>query len=121
MRTKLAPLVAALGTLAAWACTSLTSPESPPLTGVIVQSGPGLWSGDTDGPFQIWVKEDPEERCGIIFRVDEDTRIYDSRGGRARRADADILSDGALVAVRYELVLTSCPGQSYAESVARTE
>jgi hypothetical protein len=61
------------------------------------------------------------EECGIIFSVDEDTWIGDSRNDLARRADVAILVDAASVAVWYELVLDSCPGQSHAGAVVRLE
>jgi hypothetical protein len=103
-------------------CTSSVGPESD-LRPEIVRVGPGLWSGQTDGPFQIQVVFDPDDGCGsgIIFTVDEGTLILDSRAraGQPIPAGQDILVVGARVSVAYTMVNQSCPGQSRAISVER--
>ena len=103
-------------------CTSSVQPE-PDLRPEIVRVGPGLWSGRTDGPFQIQVVFDPYDGCGagIIFTVDERTAIVDSRPGQAIPAVREILVVGAKVNVTHTLVNQSCPGQSYAIAVERLD
>jgi len=104
------------------ACTSSVQPN-PDLRPEIVRVGPGLWSGQTDGPFQIQVVFDPNDGCGrgIIFRIDDGTSILDSRGGQPVSASQEILVVGARVNVAYTLVNQSCPGQSWASSVERLQ
>jgi len=110
-------------TLAVSALAACTSPLLPDreaeLVGFVVRAGLGLWSGDTDGPFQVHVKVDPQEECGIIFTVDSTTSIADSRNGDPLQADRAILAEGATVAVWFDLVLESCPGQSWAQTIER--
>ncbi len=104
------------------ACGSLTAPEGDPqMIGEIVQVGQGLWSGNTDGPFQIHVKSDLDDECGIIFDIGDDTWIADSRSGITREAGLEILSEGATVELWFNSVLYSCPGQSHADAVNRIE
>jgi hypothetical protein len=67
------------------------------------------------------VKVDRDEECGVIYSIDDDTWIGDARAGHGRRADLDVLSDGATVSVWYESAHTSCPGQSRAQAVIRVE
>ena len=100
-------------------CGSPVLPEGDGvLAGPIVAAGPGLWG---DVPFQIHVKSDPQDECGIIFTVDSSSEIVDSRDGQPVTASAEILVEGALVAVWYTFVNHSCPGQSWAETVERLE
>jgi hypothetical protein len=98
------------------------------MVGEIVRAGQGLWSGRTDGPFQIHVKSDLNDECGIIFSADYDTAITDSRrwetdpsSWKTRAAGPEILSVGARVEVWYDFVLDSCPGQSHATTVNRIQ
>ena len=102
-------------------CRSPLLPEGDAgLVGPVVAAGQGLWSGSNDGPFQIHVKLDQDE-CGIIFTVDSSSRIVDSRDAKSVTASAEILVEGAIVAVWYDVVLHSCPGQSRAQTVERRE
>jgi hypothetical protein len=104
------------------ACGSPATPEGDPqLVGEIVRVGQGLWTADTDGPLQIHVKSDLNDECGIIFSIDDDTRIVDSRTGITKQSGLEILSQGAKVEVWFGWVLDSCPGQSHAEAVNRIE
>ena len=91
------------------------------MVGSVDAAGQGLWSGRNDGPFQIHVKSDQQDECGIIFTVDSSSRIVDSRDGKSVTASAEILVEGAIVAVWYDIVLDSCPGQSRAQTVERRE
>ncbi len=91
------------------------------LVGPIVAIGQGLWEGRRIGPFQIHVKSDWQDACGIIFTVDPLSRIVDSRDAKSVTASADILAEGAIVAVWFRDVLDSCPGQSRAQTVERRE
>ena len=91
------------------------------MIGEVVRAGPGLWSGAPNGPFQIHVKPDPQDDCGIIFSVDDGTWIGDSRRGPAVRSGIDILLEGARVEVWFDFVADSCPQQSRAEAVSRIE
>ncbi len=104
------------------ACTSSLEPL-PDLRPEIVRVGPGLWSGRTDGPFQIQVVFDPNDGCGrgIIFTVDSLTSILDSRAGQPMPTAQEVLVVGAKVNVTHTLVNQSCPGQSYAKSVERLD
>ena len=103
-------------------CRSPLLPEGDAgLVGPVVAAGQGLWSGRNDGPFQIHVKSDQQDECGIIFTVDSSSRIVDSRDGKSVTASAEILVEGAIVAVWYDIVLDSCPGQSRAQTVERRE
>ena len=103
-------------------CRSPLLPEGDAgLVGPVVAAGQGLWSGRNDGPFQIHVKSDQQDECGIIFTVDASSRIVDSRDGKSVTASAEILVEGAIVAVWYDIVLDSCPGQSRAQTVERRE
>ena len=102
------------------ACGSPSAPDGdPPMAGDIVRAGQGLWSGATGGPFQVHVKSDPGEECGIIFSIGDDTWIGDSRSGRTEAAGVGVLSEGARVEVWFRLVNDSCPGQSHAEAIKR--
>ena len=101
-------------------CISPVLPEGDGvLAGPVVAVGRGLWSHDDGGPFQIHVKSDPQDECGIIFTVDSSSEIVDSRDAESATASAEILVDGALVAVWFTFVNQSCPGQSRAETVER--
>ena len=103
-------------------CRSPLLPEGGAgLVGPLVAAGQGLWSGRNDGPFQIHVKSDQQDECGIIFTVDASSRIVDSRDRKSVTASAEILVEGAIVAVWYDIVLDSCPGQSRAQTVERRE
>ena len=103
-------------------CTSPLVPDrDAEIVGVIVRAGPGLWSRDAAGPFQVHVKDDPKGECGIVFTVDSRTSIVDSRKGARRSADQSVLTEGGSVAVWFDLVLDSCPGQSWAEAIERRE
>lgn len=103
-------------------CTSPLVPDRDAgLVGVIVRAGPGLWSGDPGGLFQVHVKADPQEECGIIFTIDSATSISDARSGGPRSADRSVLTEGARVAVWFDLVLESCPGQSWAQVIERRD
>ena len=111
--------------VAAWCLTSCGAPllleEDANLVGTIVTTGRGLWSGDEEGPFQIHVKANLGDECGIIFTVDSRSEIVDVRGGEPRSASSEILTMGARVAVWHGAVLESCPGQSFAEAVERLD
>lgn len=105
---------------AAMACSSPAAPEGDPLmVGDIVNTGHGLWGEDADGSFQIHVKADPTEECGVIFSVDDDTWIADARGGVTRIASEDVLTSGATVQLWFRIMRDSCPGQSHADAVKR--
>ena len=103
-------------------CRSPLLPEGDAkLVGPVVAAGQGLW-GSNDGPFQIHVKKsDQQDECGIIFTVDSSSRIVDSRDAKSATASTEILVEGAIVAVWYDLVADSCPGQSWAQTVERRE
>jgi len=104
------------------ACGSPATPEGDPqLVGEIVRAGQGLWSADADGPFQIHVKSELNDECGILFDIDDETWIGDSRSGITKQAGLETLSRGATVEVWFSWVLYSCPGQSHAEAVNRIE
>jgi len=115
-RTAAAVVVAVL----AVACSSPVPPE-PQANPEIVRVGPGLWSGRTDGPFQIQVDFGVDDPCGIIFTVDSRTSIVDLRSGQPLPATQEILVVGAKVSVTFTMVNQSCPGQSRADSVERLQ
>ncbi len=120
MRWRSVCLILALSVLPT--CGSPLVPEEDAgLVGVIVSAGHGLPNGTPGDPFQVHVKEEPEDECGIIFTVNSSTSIVDSRGGRSRSAGQSILSEGARVSVWFDLVLESCPGQSVAKTIERRD
>lgn len=102
------------------ACGSpLDVPEDATLVGEVVRAGHGLWSGNLDGPFQIHVKSDLAEECGVILSIDSDTAIFDSDRVVSLSSVADVLEVGATVALWFGLVDDSCPQQTHAQVVQR--
>ena len=104
-------LVALLMSLSA--CSDPVDPgPGPDMMGVVVRVGEGLWSGRPGPPFQVHVKTDPADECGIIFSIREETVVRDSLHLDVSDAAAEVLREGVRVAVWYGMVLESCPGQS---------
>ena len=102
------------------ACGSpLDVPEDATLVGEVVRVGHGLWSGNLDSPFQIHVKSDLAEECGVILSIDSDTAIFDSGRVVSLSSAADVLEVGATVALWFGLVADSCPQQTHAQVVQR--
>jgi hypothetical protein len=114
-------MIVAVGLFATCANSPLVPVREAELVGEIVGAGPGLWSGDETGALQVHVKEGLADACGIIFTVHSETLIADSRGGETRDASESILMEGAMVAVWFDYVQRSCPGQSRAEAIERRE
>lgn len=117
--SKIPALAAALLIAGAVACDSgMQAPEaSPAIEGEIVETGDRVSSVEADSSTLtlIWIKEDPADECGIVFRVTETTDLLigkqrgsreDLETGRTARAWTE---DGA--------VADSCPAQGGATSV----
>lgn len=112
-------LTAALLIAGAVACdSSLQAPDaSPAIEGEIVETGEqvSFVEADSSTLTLIWIKEDPADECGIVFRVVETTDLLigeqrgsreDLESGRTARAWTE---DGA--------VADSCPAQGVATTV----
>ena len=87
--------------------------------GEIVWSGHGRNSFDDTDMFLIHVKDPPDEECGIVFTVAPDALVRDSATGERLRDLPVVLAPGARVAVWYDFVFESCPGQSWTEAIER--
>ena len=97
------------------ACGGLTLPDrAPGIQGEIVGIGPGVPFGSAQA---MWVKETPDEACGIVFRTtDAEVVVRGGDGGLEPRATSD-LTLGMSVRVWFDAVAESCPGQSDAEVI----
>lgn len=97
------------------ACGSLTFPdEAPSIQGDIVGIGDDTPFG---GATTIWVKEDPDDPCGVVFGTDEafiGRRLSD---GEVREIDFDQLAIGQTVRVWSGPIAESCPGQGSADAI----
>jgi len=96
-------------------CGSITFPErTPTVLGEIVGIGDGTPLG---GATTIWVKEDPDEACGIVFQTDK-TFIGDRLdSGLIRQRDFDQLALGQRVRVWAGAIAESCPAQGSAGAI----
>lgn len=96
-------------------CGSITFPErTPTIQGEIVGIGDDTPFG---GATTIWVKEDPDEQCGIVFQTTEafiGERVDD---GLIRQRDFDRLARGQQVRVWAGAIAESCPGQGSAGAI----
>lgn len=116
MNRYLAPLLPAV-----FGCAALTapghSPEGPPtLVGPIVAED--LQFGALNGTENILVRPASDE-CGIVFAVDEETRIQvrTAEGGLRRGTLEDLAIGRTVRAWSTGIVLESCPGQTGAAAV----
>jgi hypothetical protein len=71
-----------------------------------------------DSPRALWVKEQPDSPCGIVFRVTDETEIGERQpdGTIAERRYEDI-GLGYTIRVWSGAVAESCPGQSTANVI----
>lgn len=96
-------------------CGSLTFPErTASLEGRIVGIGDDTPFG---GATTIWVKEDPEDPCGIVFQTDEAFIGQRLSDGEVRERDFDRLGLGLRVRVWAGAIAESCPGQGSADAI----
>ncbi len=109
----------AVGLLTTCTNSPMVPSRDAELVGEIVRAGPGLWGGEETGPLLIHVKEDLADECGIMFTIHSTTLVADSRSGEMRQAEEAVLAEGAVVAVWFDFVEESCPGQSRAEAIER--
>lgn len=118
MRTpRTRSLSAAALILAAAACSdSITFPDrQETILGDVV----GIEDDNPfDQPGSLWVKEQPDSPCGIVFRVTDDTGIGERQpdGTIAERRYEDI-GLGYSIRVWSGAVAESCPGQATANVI----
>ena len=66
----------------------------------------------------IHVKTTPSEQCGIIFAVDSKTDLLKrTSNGQVKDAALSEFTVGARVRVWAEIIMDSCPGQSFATAI----
>lgn len=116
MRThRIGILPAAAVLIAIAACgDSITFPAGQEtLLGIVV----GIQDDNPfDQPNALWVKEQPDSPCGIVFRVTKDTDIGERQpdGSIAERRYSDIGLDYQIRVWSSGPVAESCPGQATA-------
>ena len=111
-------LLVLLFVLGGLGCSSTTALDGDPdYSGEIIEIGlhlgsPG-WAGDSLRVTKIWVKT-PEEECGIIATVYQDTELRNRRGP----GSVEDLVVGEIAKVwTIGPILFSCPGQGRAKTV----
>jgi len=115
-RTSTTLVACAVAAFLALGCESVTLPDGPAtLQGNIVGAGSQIPFG---GENRIWVKENPDSPCGIVFTVTDETEIAERQpdGSLEERSISD-LEVGETVSVWTQIVAESCPGQASADAI----
>ena len=111
------PLIAIFIVLALLLVNSAATAREADLIGDIVDVREGRTERNPFHLLSMHVKSAGNDRCGIIFSVDNKTKLYSGQGANRQEVGVEQLKTGVHVAVWFTNVFQSCPGKSYAEII----